>query len=437
MPSDSAIDFRFIAENSIDIIWDNGMDHAIHYVSPSVFYLLGWKPEEMIGRVFDDFVLPEDLPILAAAATLMFSPGVQNSPSTLRMRRKDGSSVWMETNARLVREPATGEPKEYVLVMRDITERKKLEDQVSASAVDFQFLAKYSADLICRAGMDQVIEYLSPSSLELLGWTPEERIGKKVYGLIVPEDLPIFDKAYQRLLAGADTVTAAVRMRKKNGSIIWMEGNARLVRNSATAEPKGVVVIMRDITKRKKLEDQLSALALTDGLTGLLNRRAFDGALEREWKRTLRDGSEMSLLLLDIDHFKQFNDQYGHLAGDDCLRAVAAAVCEAVRTTDTVARYGGEEITVILPSTFTAGAVEVAEKIRSTVEALRLPLEGNPEGGSWVTVSVGVATALARQGGTIKMPESLLLAADNAMYKAKHEGRNRVATALLIAPKEG
>jgi diguanylate cyclase (GGDEF)-like protein/PAS domain S-box-containing protein len=320
--------------------------------------------------------------------------------------------------------------------MRDITKRKKLEDQLAASAVDFKFLEKYGADLVCRTGKDQVIEYLSPSSLELLGWKPEERVGKKVTGLVIPEDLPVFEKAYQRLLAGADTVTAEVRIRKKNGSIVWMEGNARLGRNPETQEIEGIVLITRDITKRKKLETQLFALALTDSLTDLFNRRAFDEALEREWKRTLREGSEMSLLLLDIDHFKQFNDQYGHQAGDDCLRAVAAAVSEAVRVTDTVARYGGEEITVILSSTFTAGAAEVAEKIRAAVEALQLPLEGIPEGGSWVTVSVGVATALARVGGTMTMPESLLLAADNAMYKAKHEGRNRVATALLIAPKE-
>jgi diguanylate cyclase (GGDEF)-like protein len=138
--------------------------------------------------------------------------------------------------------------------------------------------------------------------------------------------------------------------------------------------------------------------------------------------------------MLDIDHFKQFNDQYGHQAGDDCLRAVAAAVSGAVRVTDVVSRYGGEEITVILPSTSTAGAVETAEKARSAIEALQIPHEGNPEGGGWLTVSVGVATALARLGGTMRMPESLLLAADNAMYKAKHEGRNRVATVLLIAP---
>lgn len=147
------------------------------------------------------------------------------------------------------------------------------------------------------------------------------------------------------------------------------------------------------------------------------------------------EGITNSLLLLDIDHFKQFNDRYGHQVGDDCLRTLAAAVSGAVRTTDIVARYGGEEIAVILPLTHTAGAVETAEKVRLAVEALQLTHEGSPEGGGWVTSSIGVATALARSGGTIRMPEGLLQAADNALYRAKREGRNRVATALLMAPQ--
>ncbi len=309
MSGKGEVDFRFLTENSVDIICSVGLDHVIHYVSPSSVHILGWKPEEMIGLVFDDLVFPEDIPALIAAAELILSPDVEDSPSTLRIRRKDGSFVWLGTNARLVREPATGESKEFVLVMRDITDRKML-------------------------------------------------------------------------------------------------------------------------------EEKLAALALTDSLTGISNRRAFDEALDREWKRTLREGSQISLLLLDLDHFKEFNDQYGHQVGDDCLRAVAAAVSAAVRLTDMVARYGGEEIAVILPSTATTGAVEVAEKIRAAVEALQITHEGYPEGGGWVTVSIGAATALARYGGTMRMPESLLLAADNALYKAKHGGRNRVATALLVASKE-
>jgi diguanylate cyclase (GGDEF)-like protein len=184
------------------------------------------------------------------------------------------------------------------------------------------------------------------------------------------------------------------------------------------------------------LEDRLSALAMTDGLTGVANRRAFDEALEREWKRTLREGTQMSLLLLDIDYFKRFNDWYGHQVGDDCLRAVAQAAVGVVRQTDIVARYGGEEIAIILPKVDTRGAEETAEKVRATIEALRLPHADNPEGRDWLTVSIGAATALARYGGTMRMPESLLLAADHAMYKAKHAGRNCVRTGLLIAPQD-
>jgi diguanylate cyclase (GGDEF)-like protein len=104
-----------------------------------------------------------------------------------------------------------------------------------------------------------------------------------------------------------------------------------------------LVVVMRDITERKILEDRLASFAMTDGLTGLSNRRSFDEVLDSEWKRTLREGPQISLLLLDLDHFKQFNDEYGHQVGDDCLRAVAATLKGAVRVTDIAARYGGEE----------------------------------------------------------------------------------------------
>jgi diguanylate cyclase (GGDEF)-like protein/PAS domain S-box-containing protein len=300
--------------------------------------------------------------------------------------------------------------------------------------MDFQFLAENSADLICRARMDQVIEYLSPSSVELLGWTPEERIGGKVSELIIPEDLPVFEQAYQSLLTGEDTVSAAVRMRRKNGSTVWMEANARLVRDPATNKPSAAVVIMRDITERKTLEEKLSTLARTDGLTGILNRRAFDEALRREWKRTLRQGSLISLLLLDIDQFKLFNDRYGHQAGDDCLRAAAATITASVRATDIVARYGGEEIAIILPSTGASGGIEAAEKIRAAIQTMQFTNDAHPAGEGWITASIGVATALGQVDGTIPMPEALLRLADKALYKAKRAGRNRVESALVNAP---
>jgi diguanylate cyclase (GGDEF)-like protein/PAS domain S-box-containing protein len=303
---------------------------------------------------------------------------------------------------------------------------------------DFQLLAEYSADIICRTGLDMRFLYISPSCVQVLGYTPEEMMNMEPFGHVLPEDLPgLAAIANRNLIPGTESSRATARMRKKDGTVIWMEVTARVVRDPATDEPIEAVIVMRDVTERKLMEDRLAMLALTDDLTRLANRRAFDQDLDREWKRTLREGSQISLLLLDVDHFKEFNDRYGHQVGDDCLRTIAIAVQGAVRSTDIAARYGGEEIAVILPSTDTAGAVEVAEKVRSAIEALKLTREGHPEGGKWVTASMGVATALARDGGTMRMPESLLLAADNALYKAKYEGRNRIATALLVAFKAG
>ena len=427
-----AIDFKALVENSVDVICCSGFDRIVRYISPSCFNLLGWKPEELIGRGPEAYILAEDLPLLDTARDNILAAEDQTDLTAVRMQRKDGSVVWVEINVRLVHDSITGEPKEHVIVMRDISERKMAEE----AAMNFQFLAEHSADIICRIGTNEKVSYVSPSCRHVLGWTPEEMTGTRLGAFILAEDIPVLDsRAASFFASGAQTDIATVRMRKKDGAIAWMEANGRLVRDPATGEPQEVVLVMRDITERKRLEEKLSALALTDSLTGLMNRRSFDESLTREWKRAVRHGSQVSLLFLDLDHFKRFNDRYGHQAGDDYLRAVAEAVSDAVRTTDRVARYGGEEITVILPSTSAAGAAETAEKVRSAVEALRLRHEGNPEGKGWVTVSVGVATAVARRGEIVDgMPKALLEAADSAMYKAKHEGRNRVVTAAEIVP---
>jgi len=282
-----------------------------------------------------------------------------------------------------------------------------------------------------------VLYYVSPSSWPVLGWKPEELVGKGPNAYVIPEDMPkLLEIARRNRAPGGEDTPATVRARKKDGSLIWIEINPREMHESADAEAEEAVIVMRDVTERKLLEEKLSRQAMTDGLTGVANRRAFDEALEREWKRTLRHGTQISLLLLDIDHFKPFNDQYGHQVGDDSLRAVAQAAAGLVRGTDLVARYGGEEFAIILPQEDVAGAWETAEKVRSAIEALRIAHSGNPEGGGWVTVSIGAATALARAGGTMRMPEGLLQAADHALYRAKHGGRNRVEGGMLIAPQQ-
>jgi diguanylate cyclase (GGDEF)-like protein len=170
---------------------------------------------------------------------------------------------------------------------------------------------------------------------------------------------------------------------------------------------------------------RLEALSMTDALTGVANRRSFDAALAAEWDRAFRSGAPLSLILVDVDHFKAYNDTYGHQGGDDCLRDVAAAMQQVMtRATDLIARYGGEEFAVLLPGSTAAEANVNAERLRRAVEAAALPHRSS-SAADIVTISVGAATVTPAAGSA---QPNLIRAADEALYRAKREGRNRVVT---------
>lgn len=175
------------------------------------------------------------------------------------------------------------------------------------------------------------------------------------------------------------------------------------------------VETLRDMTAQIILQHE----AIHDGLTSLLNRRAFDRYFPREWKRAAYEEKPLSLIMVDVDHFKRYNDTYGHQRGDECLRRVATALQEATRPGDLTIRYGGEEFTVLLPGTPSEAAAQVAERIRQRIAALALPHPSNESG--MVSVSMGVATTIPRLEADAM---TLLAAADAALYRAKHAGRN-------------
>lgn len=201
----------------------------------------------------------------------------------------------------------------------------------------------------------------------------------------------------------------------------WQNSEIELLKQLATQV--GIAIQQSQLYQQlKEANRELQQLATLDGLTQVANRRRFDEYLEQEWRRAIREQASLSLILCDIDFFKRYNDTYGHQAGDDCLRAVANAIRQAVkRSGDLVARYGGEEFAVILPHTEALGALRVAEEIQAYVKALQIP-HVNSLVTPYITLSLGVATLVP---GNESSPAVLISSADQALYQAKAQGRDR------------
>ena len=319
---------------------------------------------------------------------------------------------------------------------RQLERTARTERRLSESEAEYRLLAENAQDVIMRLDPSLRRSYVSPACRSVLGYEPEELVGRSPQEIIHTDDWPTVAALILSAREGRSDVEAVYRLRHRTGRIVWVEGRYGLL-----PDDRGFIAVLRDITLRKHAEERAAALnaelahlANNDALTGLANRRRFDEILEAEWRRAERDDGPISLLLLDVDRFKLFNDRYGHQGGDGCLRAVADAVRGVIsRPGDLTARYGGEEFAMVLPGTDAKGAAVVAERVRRAVEALALPHDGNPFCGGVVTVSIGCATSGPATG---RQPDrdALVAAADTCLYEAKRTGRNRVTASLPDAP---
>ncbi|MDJ0557469.1 MAG: diguanylate cyclase [Microcoleaceae cyanobacterium MO_207.B10] len=299
----------------------------------------------------------------------------------------------------------------------------------------------YHSNHDCKLTMN----FVSNNCYSLTGYQPEELIQNRItYNqLIHPEYRKKIACQRQKAIVKHQPFDLIYQIitAKKELKWFWEQGQGIFSSDGNLLEIKGLII---DITAQKQTEaeltkqnlalqkteaalimanQQLEKISRIDGLTGIANRRHFDEYLDKEWRRLTRTKSPLTLILCDVDYFKQYNDNYGHLAGDDCLREIAKTINKTLkRSADLVARYGGEEFAIILPNTPSENAEKLAELIRRAIYQLQID-HSTSKVSKYITISMGIASVIPAQ---TELPESLIAKADDALYQAKQQGRDRI-----------
>ena len=279
--------------------------------------------------------------------------------------------------------------------------------------------------------------YIGPQIEALLGWSPESWMTVEDWATRMhPEDREyVVNFCVAQSQAGIDHEADYRALTKDNG-YVWLRDVVHVVRKD-NGEPEALIGFMFDISERKKTEEkllalqkELEALSFKDGLTNIANRRRFDVSLEVEWESARSNGQPLSLLLFDIDFFKQYNDLYGHVRGDKALIEIAQTLSLALDgPRDVVARFGGEEFVVLLPQADASVALKVAERCQRLIQKQAITHAQSPLA-QRVTVSIGVGTVTP---GDHMKPSSFIEAVDQQLYAAKKNGRNRIETVQVAA----
>jgi diguanylate cyclase (GGDEF)-like protein/PAS domain S-box-containing protein len=398
------------------------------------------RPADEINctEAWESLVHPEDRERLRSAVENALQTGT-GYRERFRVAGRDGATLWILGYAQVVRDP--DHSTRLVGVNLDMTDWV---DALIASETRFTATFEQAAVGIAHVALDGTWLNVNRRCAEIVGYPKEELLGLKFSDVTHPHDLDADWALVRELLEGErDTYSLEKRYFTKDGRLVWVNLTVSLVRKPDN-NPDYFISVIEDITLRKRIQDErdelivqleervrertaeLERLSLTDPLTGIANRRSFDRCLEAEWDRAVRTRQPLSLILIDIDFFKNMNDSAGHSAADDALRAVSACLSQvAQRSADLAARYGGDEFVLILPDTSADGALMIASRVQELVEKLGVSNPGSSID-SAMTVSQGLATASPDSKGTWR---SLLLAADRALYRAKQTGRARIAVA--------
>ena len=430
--------YRAIIETLPDSFNAKDLDGRFIAANPATVRLMrAASAEALIGKTDFDFYLPDTAARFKADDDGVLAAAV---PATIEQNATfaDGSSCWLSSVKAPLRD-ARGRVIGLIAHNRDVTDKKRLRHELIRAQQRLEGALAHMADAMVLYDRNGVLELANPQYSRLFPLTADIRVP----GARLTDIIRVSIQRGEQPEAAGDDLEVAVAERCRgiltvSDRLIHLADGRWLSARTRSADDGGVLILLSDVTARKEADDalaqanrQLEELAVTDALTGLLNRRGFDEALQREFGRATRVDTTLSLLLIDVDNFKRYNDLYGHQAGDDCLKAIGATLRVVLRRpADLVARYGGEELAAILPDTSPSGAVEVAEAFRCAVRDLRLAHAGSQCG--FLTVSIGIASRLSEKQA--RRPEDLLRQADKALYQAKEGGRDQSCLAPTSRP---
>ncbi len=327
-----------------------------------------------------------------------------------------------------------GEKKGVAVLCKDISARLKNKEDLKQQEQNLKEIFEFAPIGIYHVSWKGCVESANPEYAWMLGYESAEAITEQITDFAgqIFYDKKKADEFIFWMNEAEEVNRFRCRLKKKDHSFVWALCYAKTTRdesgrrngfNGFSIDISETIRTEREIQKvNEKVNEKLKILSVIDGLTQIPNRRRFDEYLELEWKRHYRVKDNISVVLCDIDFFKLYNDNYGHQAGDDCLKKVARAIKNcATRATDLTARYGGEEFVIILPSTDEEGAMAVSEKVRTNVMNLKIDHEKSKVC-DHITLSLGVATLFPDNKNSA---DDLVSMADQALYEAKKNGRNQ------------